>query len=962
MKFSFIIFNILILISYSSVSFATLETDVLSGKIPSEPSLRSKNYCPECASVTKQSEVLCPPVIDGIVNQTLSRTVYNYIIGKKLLDVCLSSSVKIQLSNEKLDSNLSTILGHEFNVSQNQIEACFDKNDINFEHVQIGKDGAKKVITAYLHTLNRNILDQQLNDLQQISSIDQLLGKKPLENFECDKSFEKACGEIRNCSNPDSVEDISQFTIQALSEVTKLESQYEELNKLQVDGKISFDQKIESLKDINEKINFLNSLMPWMKGDILKKINRPMLILLKQEKNTEAIDTFKKQLTAQLVQTKDLIYSHFHEAGVAQNCLKNNTGCSSRLIDNINDYSIKKYSGNSINLKNFTSKGIESRIIAQEALETELLLSSGECVGHLMTGKKEIDEMSMLAASTGLGLVTGGLGGVLKLGQVALKFYQTGTRLKAAGSLMLLGAEGKSLSRSLSTVANKCQIAVKHLEKASETVDSSCSNKGLSTFKVSQLSSCVVDISLTTLPYLLSLKATGILSSTSNDVKIIAKNIEDQREFFSLKITNPYISSLDREELSLSLSQLKLTSEEGSDIVKKLNDVIKNEKDKNRLKNYINFVLSLKPEEQKMAIEKLHEVALLSGEFNPGGYVQKFYLKENKFYFYEKVKSKILKDKLVAEGKSEVVATKEAELMARDSRSNLQKRYYACQSKTITPELKLAAKRYTGFTIALGVGGSSFGYIKNNLDKLKENKTEFFGKLGYDIAISYVLSKLSAEIMKSPDGSILNRYITANSSSAQVGVIDALVYSKLYGVSEEDARIRVEKITHSKEAMAELKELDQYINKKNMIEEFKNNIIETYKKILSSQNKEVLIGSPPYNLEIENFSSLTIEDLNRPEIKEKLVKAVVLQLNSGGSSALLNTGDKGIDRWINDREWNAVVGIPKGIAVGMTIFQVLCLGADRPVLSLGVASGLQFANQFLSGDGYYKFRKEFIGQ
>ncbi len=641
---------------------------------------------------------------------------------------------------------------------------------------------------------------------------------------------------------------------------------------------------------------------------------------------------------------------NLNKAALSKECLQSNRGCTSNIVEEMNNFSTKNYSNISTGKRK-----------TREDFEADQVLSGASCVGNLLGDKKGMDELNSMVASTGVGLLAGGAGGVFRLGQMATRVFETGSRMKAVGSASLLAGEVASSATAFSSVASECKEAINHLEKESANVGPTCSKENTLSFKLTSLNSCVINMSLTALPFLASLRPIKA-ATIAKEEKEAALLLKKEKEGLVDKITNPLISEKDKKDLAESMANLHLTRDETEEMVKKLNKIITSEKDKNRLKNYVNFVLHLKPDEQKLALEKLNDVVLVSSEFNPGGYVQKFYQKENRFYLYENYKRNSIKKDLMSQGRTEAEAAKEAEALARESRAALQKRYYACQSKTVTPEIKSAAAKYTAFSMALGVGGTASGYYVNNKEKLDSHPEEFYGKLGYDIAMTYFLTKISSQIIKSPDGNLKQRYVQASVGSAQLGVIDAVVYSKLYGGTEEDARKKVEGILHSKDAQKELLVLDQYINREGLIEKFKDNIVETYKKVLASNNSETILGKVPYKISDEKFSTLTEADLKKTEVKERLVKAVLTQMNTGDMSAFMSTGDKGVDRWVNDRAWNAAIGIPKGIIVGMGIFQVLCLGADNPVASLGIATGIQFAHQFLSGDMYYKFRKETIGQ
>jgi hypothetical protein len=327
---------------------------------------------------------------------------------------------------------------------------------------------------------------------------------------------------------------------------------------------------------------------------------------------------------------------------------------------------------------------------------------------------------------------------------------------------------------------------------------------------------------------------------------------------------------------------------------------------------------------------------------------------------YEKNNFLRTKKKLILAGKSEIEATNEATMIARTSKLAFKKQYYACESRTLTPEIQLAAKKYTALTLAIGTSTAAYGFYGTNKDKLVEHKSEFFGKLSYEIVMNFLLSKISAGMASSAAGGFTKRYIDGNISSAKIGLIDTLVYSQYFGMSEDEARLKVEAITHDKDAMKDLQLLDGYIDKTGLIKKFQDGLVDNYRKILNSPQKELLLGAPSKK-EIDNFSQLSKEDLEKPELKEKLVKAVLLEMNSGSLSGLLKSGDKGIDRWVNDRVWNATLGIPRGIAVGVGLLQVLCLGEKNPILSLGLATTIQFVNQLIGSELYYNLKKDLIG-
>lgn len=345
------------------------------------------------------------------------------------------------------------------------------------------------------------------------------------------------------------------------------------------------------------------------------------------------------------------------------------------------------------------------------------------------------------------------------------------------------------------------------------------------------------------------------------------------------------------------------------------------------------------------------------------GQVRMFFskVKEKALDRYEWIQKEKIASGLRKQGKSKEVAAQEAESMAKVSRQNLVKRHEQCRSKTVTPAQILTQKRYMGISLGLSFAGSTYGYSKANGDKLEENKLQWFSKLGYELVLEFLYTKLNVKTTGSQSSSLFKKYLGLNWGGAKIGAGDAVVYSGIYGANEEEARLRVDAILRDPEALKELRRLDAYIEKTNFVQLFENHLVETFRKIINSPEKEVILGKPPYDMGDRKFSSLSNEDLDRPEVKAALVRAALMQMNSGELGALLSTGDMGVDKWLSDRSWGAKLGVPRTMMVGALIYLVLCMGSEYPVRSLGLAAGIQFLNQILTGPYYYDDRKKTIG-
>lgn len=907
---------------------------------------RHVNSTDDCAGCATLERVKCPAAYEYIVNEVVRPSIYSWVVGSRIVDICTTKE-ELTSSFVKTEAMMADLYASKFHVKEDKMNSCFR----SLKHTP-QQEVQKKAMTSYIHGLNNNITELQKEKISAIASIDTMLGQPAINDVYCEENY-SFCHKLKTCKpHPEQVDETIDFSIASLKEIIKLENQLKDLRKIQASKeRLDFDDFKLARDDVLEKIDMVKSMNPWFEGDQVKAELSEVKQSLARGNDKDAGVRLKKSFISQLKKTREAEKKEFINLNTTQDCLINDSFCSDKVLNNMNSYYVK----------NDHSFYKNSELNRDEIFEANVVKYSGSCIANLKKDKEGMDELNSMVGGTLVGLGVGGVGGVIKLGQLALTVYKSGNAIKGVASAGLLAAEGKMIHDSLTSVANNCERAMNRVKNAKlEKDNNACSEEAKGIYKVSDLKSCVVDVALTTLPYALSLRGVGKSLAGMKDEVEIAKN---ESVMIANKIKNTMFDSLEKEEIASTLQRLNLTPDELEEILKKMNEVVKTDLDKNRLKNYVNFVMSLNPSEHKLAMNELHDVALLSSNLSPGSYVQKFHAKENKFYIYEKYKEKSFKNNLIKAGRTEEQAIEASKVMARQSRASLQKRFYSCQSKTMTPDHKTAAKRYMGISLALGIGGTTYGSYKNNTEKFENDKAEWFSKLGYDIAITYIMTKINAKFVGATGTQSMGvKYLQGNVNLAMVGTLDAVVYSKLYGVSEEEAVRRLEEIKNSPSAQKELKVLEAYIDKNNVADKFSDKMIEDYKTILDSPSKEEIIGKAPYVIGDEVFTNLTPADLDKPEIKEKLVHALLRQLNSGENGPLISSGDKGADRWINDRIWNAAIGIPKGLIVGMGIYQVLCLGIDKPFASLGVVTGIQFINQFASGDAYYKFRKEMIGQ
>lgn len=908
--------------------------------------------CTVCTAM-KERQPVCPSYYNYFINQTMRISIYSAVVGERINKMCVPKFIEFK-GNIDAVNNVMKDYYKAPKIDVRNIDKCLIQNKIEGD-----REVNKKLVMAYMYGLNNSIEKLQQEKIKEIALSDQFLNKPILDGVYC-VDHSSLCDSLKSCKqNPHALDETADFSITSLKEVIALEKQKLQIQQRSLVGAMSGTSVTLSgdlMRDIDKKIEFVLSMNPWLKGDTLKKEYKNIKKLIAANKESEAKNLFKSTLVNQVTESRKLQLNALITLNLSQNCVLNNSSCNSEMLYKMN----KLYT-------TFDSAMIRNEK-AQRPIVTEAsqLKDAGNCMANLKSEKEDMDETNLLVAKTAASLGVGAVGGVIKLGALALRFYESGNAIRGIASASGLVGMATVANDTFKDIKGKCQEGLNRLEKSSQGELKSCSNEARNIYRLRDLKSCITDIALTTIPGVMALGSTGKLfkmaKATDESAALLTAGGNYSAKAISFKITNKVFSDAEKQQIAKKLEGFNLGKDQLDDILGKINKVVKNQKEKDDLQKYVNFVNSLKPKDQLGALKQLEDVALLSGKANPGGYVAQFYQKEKKFNLYETYKQKVFEYQLKRQGVKAADASKKSAEMAARSRKAMQDRFYTCRSSTITPEHKKASSRFIGLSMAIGIGGTVSGSYMANKDKFKNDKLDWFGKLGYDIAMVMIMSKINQRMVKtSPDG-IMQKYVTANASFAGVGTLDAVVYSRLYGITEKEAQRKIEEIKNSPNMVKELKALEKYIDKTDMAAKFENDMVMNFKKVLSNGQKEDMLGKPPYLIGGEQFNSLTAKDLDNPEIRKKIVNGLVREMNTGAGNPFISTGDLGADRWVNDRMWNATIGVPKGMITGMIMYQILCMGADRPFASLGVATGFQFINQFFSGGAYYQFRKQNIGQ
>jgi len=403
----------------------------------------------------------------------------------------------------------------------------------------------------------------------------------------------------------------------------------------------------------------------------------------------------------------------------------------------------------------------------------------------------------------------------------------------------------------------------------------------------------------------------------------------ESAQFFKKEISVDQIAELfklDDEFLEVyrnNSQESLLTAGEWNELLAQFKKLDESERDSVVLGRLIPYFSTLAPKERVLAVRE--GASFLKGDSsNPR--VVTFYKKMKKFEGYQK------KLEIKFQGLSE--SEKQINVMkALKTYENLS---LSCRSKGQTFAKRQAAKNGTKFFMGVGLVSTSGSYFYNNWDKEKDSK--WYGNLGYDIVTASIFNFAFAKILGNNQSGFATTSVKSYATFAGLDFLSAQAYSELFGVSKDDAVERLNEIVAQPEAREKLEQLFNELESEDLDGDVQKVITDL------SQLNEV--------------SSLE-EMLASEETREKLIEAISLDMYYKDSGDWIRTGDKGTDRYLFHRAYDSI-GTPKGIAVGMVIFNILCRDATNPKKALAKALSIYIADKIASDFIYYKLRRKAI--
>lgn len=367
--------------------------------------------------------------------------------------------------------------------------------------------------------------------------------------------------------------------------------------------------------------------------------------------------------------------------------------------------------------------------------------------------------------------------------------------------------------------------------------------------------------------------------------------------------------------------------------------------------SYFQYMDSLKPKQEMIAAADL---AMVGGDESSTKFLKK-YRKIQKSIGKEKDKiTKSINKKVAKEnpGRTSAELDKIAQKEIKKYMKGYEKLSYGCRSTKMTPERKMAAATFKKFTIGIGIASTVAGYSYNNRDKPKDG--QWFGKLGYELTWGVITGYLASKIISNPENGPVNIALKKYFLARGNGLIDMGLYGWMFGASNEDAEQRLADLKNSPEKRKQLLELKKYLEDKKVFAKVKDSIIENVKKL-------GLPIKPPVEIHDIDWENLSDEDLEREDVQDVVMAAILSQIYDENKGKVFNTGHIGADRYSFHASYGLIM-MPKDTFISLYIYNVLCMGQMNPRQALFKALGIYTLNRVVFDQMYYFARRESINQ
>ncbi|MBT4792489.1 MAG: hypothetical protein HON90_13035 [Halobacteriovoraceae bacterium] len=814
----------------------------------------------------------------------------------------------------------------------------------------------QNIITSnYYSNLNR-IAKSQKKILESIKSISLIFGKNNINSFACKKMVTpelfKSCQAFSKCKQlPDLLEMHSKRTAEALKKLffLKKEKRKISLNAISTGpySALSSQQKYQKIKNFSQEKSSIESLFPWVTGTVFN--DKMTDIRISQDNDLVYQSIVKETLRDQLSLTHKKLKKKLVHLTLVAKC---NSGNYAPECEDLETSPITL----SENISNDGSallkiKGLKKKDKAL-AIYASRYLGSISCLEKQSSIRDETQELVDLSGEivTGLGLFL--IGGPLVIIGNAAKAIKAkrsvSAAIKTSAGATLLSSHA-TLSYSLIQGAmSKCQEKFDHVEYH-DTKNLQC-GKSHANAK-NNIHECIEDAIVVVAPLSLSL------------VKPLAKKIKTKKHLKNkpspknTKMKREWISQLDlpRSLKSTLLKRINLNSISKSDLEKlkqTLEKNIKSNKELMHLLDDISGLRALSKAERQNKIDSLIKKFSQKKKLNTINQLilNKRHKSEIKHYNQEYAKLKKETPSI-----SHQLANKKAKEHAIKRRNRRTEIFNSCKSKNLTPEHLKAGALYSTISLTLGISTTTLLFAEAHWNEAK-NLT-WAKKLGYEVFMSYLISKWGAKISKSPDGNIATKMGKSYLAANKVSGIEAGIYTVFFNNDRKSAKDHLEKVQEQANYQDFISRLVEYEKNKSNIEQIVDSVSDAGKNILetlqgkqktTSLGKNEIMKIDKYMLDDPLVIAKLTDSIEDMMYKESLGLDKNGQPNSTSGSLLL-------DRFIFDAEWN-LTAVPRGALVGILSYYLMCKNLDQPIKAISLAAGLQLVNK--AGSTYYYYNKK----
>ncbi len=393
-----------------------------------------------------------------------------------------------------------------------------------------------------------------------------------------------------------------------------------------------------------------------------------------------------------------------------------------------------------------------------------------------------------------------------------------------------------------------------------------------------------------------------------------------------------------------------LTDEELQVLLNSLDQLPQDQRSLDLLAEYFGFTAT---QFSKQKIKTLSEAsALFDGSYLSSPKFKTFRNRQRKFASFEEksIQKEIDKLKKDQPDLSQSQAKRLAQKAAKEQAEKFKKLYRGCHTKGMTQEHKAGGKAFTYFTISIAAASSGAFYTYSNYDDPEFLTKEFFGKMSYEMLGDGLWAALASWIFKDPQGTFLAKSVKMYLADNVLIMSDGLAWEQLFAEGEDDANKRIDELKAHPDFKNEMQKLVKVLERDKFMDK------------VSKKFGEVLVQlkiNEPEALGID-WAGIELEDLEKPEVQEQLMKAALMEMYEAESGEL-SLGTYSSDRW----GYYSGLGLPfmfLDTIITTKIYHTMCMAPMNPKAAI-MKSALIFTAYSIFYDTIaYPMRKKLIGE